>query len=439
MASARRTQKPSSRFSFVKRIPTADPTAELPVPAAFRCPISLELMKDPVTLHTGITYDRQSIESWLEVGSLTCPVTNQALGNDELLPNHTIRRLIQDWCVANRSFGVERIPTPRIPVTSIQASELLSEIAFAGRCGDRARCQELVGKIKALGKESERNRRCIGSAGAGRVLAACFSELATESFERSRIGALEEILSALPLFFPLDQDSCRQLSSPKSLDSIVSVLRSGDLDARVNAALVLRELLSSLPPRRINGVAGTDGLVEALSKLIQNPISPRATKASLVAAFYLVDSSDRAAAALVDTGIIPSLLEILVDSDKGMCEKALAVLDGVLGCSRGREMAYGHALTVPVLVKKMLRVSDMATEFAVSALWKLCRNEKRGGGCSMEAVRVGAFQKSLLLVQVGCSGATKEKANDLLKLLNGCRGSMECTEAVDFRGLKRPF
>ncbi|RWW51801.1 hypothetical protein BHE74_00041818 [Ensete ventricosum] len=408
MASGRRTQKPSWRFTFAKRIPTA----ELPVPAAFRCPISLELMKDPVTLRTGITYDRQSIESWLETGSLICPVTNQALGGDELLPNHTIRRLIQDWCVANRSFGVERIPTPRIPVTSIQASGLLSEIAFVGRRGDTARCQELVGKIKALGKESERNRRCIGSAGAGRVLSACFSELAAESFERSRAGAVEEILSALPLFFPLDQDS----------------------------SLVLRELLSSLPPRRINGVAGTDGLVEALSKLIQNPISPRATKASLVAAFYLVASSDRAAAALADTGIISSLLEILVDSDKGMCEKALAVLDGVLGCSRGREMAYGHALTVPVLVKKMLRVSDMATEFAVSALWKLCKNEKRGGGCSIEAVQVGAFQKSLLLLQVGCSGETKEKVNDLLKLLNGCRGgSLECTEEVDFRGVKRPF
>ncbi|RZS16842.1 hypothetical protein BHM03_00048903 [Ensete ventricosum] len=408
MASGRRTLKPSWRFTFAKRIPTA----ELPVPAPFRCPISLELMKDPVTLRTGITYDRQSIESWLEIGSLICPVTNQALGGDELLPNHTIRRLIQDWCVANRSFGVERIPTPRIPVTSIQASGLLSEIAFVGRRGDTARCQELVGKIKALGKESERNRRCIGSAGAGRVLSACFSELAAESFERSRAGAAEEILSALPLFFPLDQDS----------------------------SLVLRELLSSLPPRRINGVAGTDGLVEALSKLIQNPISPRATKASLVAAFYLVASSDRAAAALADTGIISSLLEILVDSDKGMCEKALAVLDGVLGCSRGREMAYGHALTVPVLVKKMLRVSDMATEFAVSALWKLCKNEKRGGGCSIEAVQVGAFQKSLLLLQVGCSGETKEKVNDLLKLLNGCRGgSLECTEEVDFRGVKRPF
>ncbi|RWV82726.1 hypothetical protein GW17_00055754 [Ensete ventricosum] len=408
MASGRRTLKPSWRFTFAKRIPTA----ELPVPAPFRCPISLELMKDPVTLRTGITYDRQSIESWLETGSLICPVTNQALGGDELLPNHTIRRLIQDWCVANRSFGVERIPTPRIPVTSIQASGLLSEIAFVGRRGDTARCQELVGKIKALGKESERNRRCIGSAGAGRVLSACFSELAAESFERSRAGAAEEILSALPLFFPLDQDS----------------------------SLVLRELLSSLPPRRINGVAGTDGLVEALSKLIQNPISPRATKASLVAAFYLVASSDRAAAALADTGIISSLLEILVDSDKGMCEKALAVLDGVLGCSRGREMAYGHALTVPVLVKKMLRVSDMATEFAVSALWKLCKNEKRGGGCSIEAVQVGAFQKSLLLLQVGCSGETKEKVNDLLKLLNGCRGgSLECTEEVDFRGVKRPF
>lgn len=36
--------------------------SELIVPNHFRCPISLELMKDPVTLSTGITYDRETIE-----------------------------------------------------------------------------------------------------------------------------------------------------------------------------------------------------------------------------------------------------------------------------------------------------------------------------------------------------------------------------------------
>ncbi|EMS58166.1 hypothetical protein TRIUR3_07298 [Triticum urartu] len=116
------------------------------------------------------------------------------------------------------------------------------------------------------------------------------------------------------------------------------------------------------------------------------------------------------------------------------------MLDGVLCADAGLESARAHALVVPVLVKKMFRVSDMATEFAVSALWRLCRGADAGAGaCCAEALRVGAFQKLLLLLQVGCGGVTKDRASELLKLLNGFRGSVECIETVDFRGLKRPF
>ena len=124
----------------------------------------------------------------------------------------------------------------------------------------------------------------------------------------------------------------------------------------------------------------------------------------------------------------------------GACPTAPRLLDGLLLTSKGRDEAYAQALAVPVIVKKMQHVSDMATEFAVSALWRLCKNSPaEGGGCKAEALQVGAFQKLLLLLQVGCGGVTKDRASELLKLLNGFRGSVECIETVDFRGLKRPF
>ncbi|BAH91587.1 Os02g0215650 [Oryza sativa Japonica Group] len=33
-------------------------------PPLFQCPISMELMEDPVTVATGVTYDRRSMERW---------------------------------------------------------------------------------------------------------------------------------------------------------------------------------------------------------------------------------------------------------------------------------------------------------------------------------------------------------------------------------------
>lgn len=73
-------------------------------PLHFLCPVSLEVMRDPVTLCTGITYDRSSIHTWLHTtGHNTCPVTNQTLANKDLLPNLLLRRLIHKWnCSSSR-------------------------------------------------------------------------------------------------------------------------------------------------------------------------------------------------------------------------------------------------------------------------------------------------------------------------------------------------
>ncbi|KAI4964594.1 hypothetical protein ZWY2020_005383 [Hordeum vulgare] len=63
-------------------------------PAAFRCPISLEVMRSPVSLPTGATYDRASIQRWLDSGHRTCPATRLPLASTDLVPNLLLRRLI---------------------------------------------------------------------------------------------------------------------------------------------------------------------------------------------------------------------------------------------------------------------------------------------------------------------------------------------------------
>jgi U-box domain len=436
MASLSRTKRPGPILA-VKRIQLEDPSVEPPVPDHFRCPISLDLMRDPVTASTGITYDRQSIEGWLERGNLNCPVTGKPIDIHELIPNHSTRKLIQQWCVENRSLGVERIPTPRIPISPLEASEILSQVSLAFRGGDSYRCGNLAMKLKEIGKENERDRRCIAATGAARTLSAAFSQLAGESSECSKVlGDMEKILAAL-VVFPLDNESKRWIISPASLKSIVMILKYGELSGRLSTILVLREVTSSLDSTSLDSMSKTNGLADALTMLVEKPISPLATKTSLVTIFYLISSNERAASRFVSLGLVSLLLHTLVDCDKSLCEKALAVLEGLFQCEKGREKGCAHALTVPVLVKKMLRISDMATEFSVSALWRICKGCKNS--CIIEAVQVGAFQKLLLLLQIGCNGVAKERASELLKMLNGSRGSAECIETIDLKGLKRSF
>ncbi|KAK4416926.1 U-box domain-containing protein 21 [Sesamum alatum] len=412
---------------------------ELTIPTHFRCPISLDLMKDPVTLSTGITYDRESIEKWMDAGNITCPVTNQVLRNFDQIPNHSIRKMIQDWCVENKSCGVERIPTPRIPITPYEVTDVRSRIMAAARLGDARKCQELVGKIKHLAKESERNRRCIVGNGIGSALADSF-----ESFARSSVNThmslLKEILAALTWTFPLDEEGVSKLKSAVSLRCMVLFLKSDDLSSRQNAVFVLKELVSA-DEACVDGLMGIEGgIEETLFQTVKVPICPKATKASLVVIHNMIlsskEQSDIITLRFVRIGLIPLLLEILVDGDKSVCEKALGIMDSICSLEEGRENAYENALTVPLLVKKILRVSDTATEFSISSLWKLCLGENERA--LVEAVQLGAFQKLLVVLQIGSSERTKEKVTELLKMMNLCRDKVDCVDSsMGFKYVKR--
>ncbi|KAE8690930.1 hypothetical protein F3Y22_tig00110893pilonHSYRG00754 [Hibiscus syriacus] len=420
---------------------------ELTIPRDFRCPISLDLMNDPVTLSSGITYDRESIEKWIEAGNFTCPLTNQVLKSLEPIPNHVIRRKIQDWCIENRSYGIERIPTPRVPISSVEVSGILSKIDVARKKFDTEGCRALVAKLKALAKESERNKRRIATNGAGTALSEAFATFTAASSFAENAAVLEEILSALITMSPLDGEAKGYLVSAPAIHCLILFLSSGDLSRRRNAVLALKELVSSMEDQRktLNLLSDIEGAIEALFKLIKNPVCSTSTKASLTIIYHMITSSSstsqKQVTKLVNLGVVPLLLETLVDTERAMCEKALGVLDGIVDNEQGRERACNNALTIPVLVKKILRVSNSATEFSVSILYKLCKNEQgEDGGVIVEALQVGAFQKLLLLLQLGCVDKTKQRVSELLKMLNLHRNKVECVDPMDqFKDLKRPF
>lgn len=64
-------------------------------PSSYYCPISMDIMVEPVMIATGQTYDKDFIEKWLSQGHRTCPVTGQRLRHLELTPNFALRSAIQ--------------------------------------------------------------------------------------------------------------------------------------------------------------------------------------------------------------------------------------------------------------------------------------------------------------------------------------------------------
>lgn len=89
-----------------------DPHAATKPPEAFLCPISFELMDDPVVASDGHSYQRFAIEAWLEKND-TSPKTNMAM-DKRLIPNYSFRSLIDIWkdVQARTSARTDAAPPP---------------------------------------------------------------------------------------------------------------------------------------------------------------------------------------------------------------------------------------------------------------------------------------------------------------------------------------
>ena len=74
------------------------------VPDDYICPITAEVMTDPVTTADGFTYERTAITEWLRTKD-TSPFTGATLETKLLIPNLSLRSMI-------RSF-VEALAAPR--------------------------------------------------------------------------------------------------------------------------------------------------------------------------------------------------------------------------------------------------------------------------------------------------------------------------------------
>eukprot|EP01018_Ginkgo_biloba_P032343 Gb_17118 [translate_table: standard] len=384
------------------------------IPPLFRCPISLELMKDPVTLSTGVTYDRESIERWFQEGHSSCPSTMQTLDTLELTPNHTLRRLIQGWCTSNPGHGIDRIPIPKAPAGIKQVEQLLFSIRNAPMK------MENLTKLAALAKESEHNRISIAASGGITVLiSALFTyRIENESELLSAAEAhVEEGLAILAnILIHESKEECRKhLTGPRTIDTICWFLCRGSFRARLHAAQVLHGILTIDQNFKIVFRADEE-CFENLALLLRD-VCPLATKTAMEI-LLIISPVRRNRIKVVETGAVVTLIEILPEAERNVAEKALSLLEILCQSAEGRASVCENPLGIPVLVKKIARVSELATEAATGALWHICKN-CRTPSVLQDLDEAGASPKLFLLLQIGCSSNTRQRAKEILRAHKG--------------------
>ncbi|PNY02709.1 U-box domain-containing protein 43-like, partial [Trifolium pratense] len=64
---------------------------------SFFCPITRDVMDDPVETSSGQTFERSAIEKWFAEGNKTCPLSCITLDTSILRPNKTLKQSIEEW------------------------------------------------------------------------------------------------------------------------------------------------------------------------------------------------------------------------------------------------------------------------------------------------------------------------------------------------------
>ncbi|XP_055817074.1 U-box domain-containing protein 44-like [Solanum dulcamara] len=89
---------------------------------SFYCPITHEVMTDPVETPSGHTFERCAIEKWLAEGNL-CPVTSTPLNNTMMRPNKTLRQSIEEWKDRNTMITIANM---KLELSSTKEEEVLN-------------------------------------------------------------------------------------------------------------------------------------------------------------------------------------------------------------------------------------------------------------------------------------------------------------------------
>uniref|UniRef100_A0A0C9QXS4 RING-type E3 ubiquitin transferase n=1 Tax=Wollemia nobilis TaxID=56998 RepID=A0A0C9QXS4_9CONI len=385
------------------------------IPDEMKCPISLDLMRDPVIVASGHTYDRASISEWLDSGHSTCPLSGQKLPRHPvLIPNYALRSLIGQWCDRhNVPFhfsrdGNEAMVAQAAETAKTTVAYLVGKLATGSPEVQRQAAHEL----RLLAKCGTDNRKRIAEAGAIPLLVHLLSSSDAE--------AQENAVTALLNVSIYDNNKALIMAAPGAVEGIVGVIeRGGTMESRENAAATIFSL-AVVEDYKIS-IGGRSAAIPALVRLLCEG-STRGKKDAATALYNLsVYKGNRPV--VVRAGAVPVLLDLVVNRDKdsgaGVTNEALAALSVLAGCWDGLEAIESNSVpAVPVMIDLVREGNEKGKENAMGVLAAMCKS----GGEDMVRRLLAQYSESIIpaLQTVASTGSPhpKRKATSLLNLLH---------------------
>lgn len=375
-------------------------------PQEFRCPLSKELMRDPVIISTGQTYDRPFIQKWLKAGNRICPKTQQVLSHTILTPNNLVRDMITQWC---KNRGVQFPTTLQYSdqdgLTEADRDLFLSLLKKMS--STQCEQKEAARTLRSLTKRMPSFRALFGEN--LEAIPQLLTPLCQNKCQSDIHPDLQEDLITTLLNLSIHDNNKKLVAeTPMVMPLLLDALRYGTIETRTNAAATLFTL-SALDSNK--SLIGKAGALKPLIDLLDEG-HPSAMKDVASAIFNLCITHENKARAVRD-GAVRTLLKKI--NNRVHVDELLSIL-AMLSTNQKAVEEMGEVGAVSCLLS-LIKETNCARnkENCIAVLYTICYYDRtKWKEMREEESTYGTLSQ---VAQNGTSRA-KRKANGILDRLN---------------------
>ncbi|KAH8951118.1 hypothetical protein BDL97_09G009800 [Sphagnum fallax] len=330
----------------------------LPALQSFYCPITQEVMQEPVEIASGQTFERSAIEKWFSAGHHTCPTTKVELDNLEIKLNLALRQSIQEWRERNTASSIAAMKPKLLSGNEEEVSSALREllslceerclhkywIAAEGlipvlvkllQSGQRRIRKETLATLRSLAVDNIGNKEKIAEAGGIKQVV---RSLARDVGEGQQAVALLLELSEAP-------NVCEQIGKTQGcILLLVTMLNSENLHAIEDARKLLEHLSNN--DQNVVQMAEANHFSPLILRLSEGSDMTKVLMASALSRMGLTETSK---AALAQQGAIPPLVKMICYGKLEAKAAALGALQNLSTLPENREPMIEAGVIAPLL------------------------------------------------------------------------------------------
>ncbi|XP_002987443.2 U-box domain-containing protein 43 [Selaginella moellendorffii] len=308
----------------------------------FICPITRDVMRDPVQIASGQTYEREAIERWFAEGNTRCPVMGEELPTTQMKSNFALKQSIAEWrernfearlhCAARCLLGEPRCSDTDVrtmrDVRAVCEEEPLNKykVGTIGLIGPMVKLlhdardavilrKEALAALAVLARDNVENQESMVKAG---IVEQLVFSLTRQKEDLGEAVLVMKILSENP--------STAELISHAqgAVVFLVTLLGCEDEDVNSNVTAILENVPSS--DENVVIMAEANLMRPLANRLVEGSMESRILMANALAAMHLPDSSKTS---LATEDVLVSLLKMIESFRREENEAALGALQNL--------------------------------------------------------------------------------------------------------------